>query len=261
MPGRAFAWTTMSLVIGLGWPWALQASECTARSGPHRTTLVELYTSEGCSSCPPADRWLSGLQEAGLSPATVVPLAFHVDYWNRLGWTDRFSQAAFSERQRSASARNRLDFVYTPQFLIDGRDVRAPGSYDTLRRPSGKEAPAGAAIEVRLAAKSDQVGIVVDAQLAKVSLNSDAQLFIAITEDRLASPVAAGENRGRLLRHDAVVRALLGPVPAGSDDRLRFERTIALPPEWTAAHLNVAAFVQDARSGDVLQALALPLCR
>src|SRR3569832_1871687 len=94
------------------------AATCNAVSGASRNSLLELYTSEGCSSCPPADRWLSHLPD----DAGVVPLAFHVDYWDRLGWRDPFAQAAFSQRQRARN--NGTGWVYTPQVMLDGKDYR-----------------------------------------------------------------------------------------------------------------------------------------
>lgn len=98
---------------------AAHAATCSAASGPSRARLLELYTSEGCSSCPPAERWLSQLPP----DSGVVPLAFHVDYWDRLGWRDPFAQAAFSRRQRARNSK--LGWVYTPQVMLDGDDLRS----------------------------------------------------------------------------------------------------------------------------------------
>ena len=96
-------------------------ADCRAHSPDHATALIELYTSEGCDSCPPADRWLSSLSSRNLGDRAVA-LALHVDYWDRLGWKDRFGSAGFSQRQRDESARSGGDFVYTPQVLLQGRD-------------------------------------------------------------------------------------------------------------------------------------------
>src|SRR5687767_8007237 len=94
------------------------STNCSARSGPVAATVVELYTSEGCSSCPPADRWLSAVAQRG----DVVALAYHVDYWDRLGWKDRFASPAFTQRQLDQRPVNGARFAYTPQVVIDGRD-------------------------------------------------------------------------------------------------------------------------------------------
>jgi hypothetical protein len=105
---------------------------CTLASAAHRVTVLELYTSEGCNTCPPADRWLSGLSTQASTMSKVIPLAFHVDYWNQLGWFDRFSQPRFSERQRQIAERNRMHVIYTPQFVLDGRDWRRDNRTDAL---------------------------------------------------------------------------------------------------------------------------------
>src|SRR6185312_7071942 len=100
---------------------AIAYADCRAHSPDHSTALIELYTSEGCDSCPPADRWLSSLSKQKLGDRAVA-LALHVDYWDRLGWKDRFGSAGFSQRQREESARSGGEFVYTPQVMLQGRD-------------------------------------------------------------------------------------------------------------------------------------------
>src|SRR6266446_1916594 len=102
-------------------PMTQAAQSCSARSGATVTPVIELYTSEGCNSCPPADRWLSAL-DLGAPPARAVALAFHVDYWDRLGWRDRFGSAVFTERQHEQKSRRHAAFVYTPQVLLQGAD-------------------------------------------------------------------------------------------------------------------------------------------
>lgn len=237
------------------------AGQCAARSGPWRTSLVELYTSEGCSSCPPADRWLSGLRAAGIGADAAIPLAFHVDYWNQLGWPDRFSQAAYSERQRQSAQRNRLDFVYTPQLVVDGKDTRSAGTYDALTRHLAQRRSARASIELSANAATTRVEIAASASLATGERGQAPDLFVAVTEDGLSTQVEAGENSGRRLRHDAVVRTLLGPVALAPDGRARLEQSIPLGLDWNASQLSLTAFVQDRTTGEVLQALALPICR
>ena len=139
----AFASSDGVPLAGLAALWvaslaAARAEQCTLQSTAHRVTVLELYTSEGCSSCPPADRWLSGLPQRGVGPNAAVLLAFHVDYWNRLGWPDRFSQARFSQRQNDVAERNRSRQVYTPQLLLDGRNLRAGTLPDDLTAGSDR---------------------------------------------------------------------------------------------------------------------------
>src|SRR6202008_3982608 len=127
-------------------PAALQA-ECRATSAEHAVAVVELYTSEGCDSCPPADRWLSALK-VGTPAAPAVALAFHVDYWDRLGWRDRFGSAAFTQRQYEQSKRQHGDFVYTPQVLLQGRDFAWQRNSATAAMAAVAAKPARAGIEL-----------------------------------------------------------------------------------------------------------------
>lgn len=221
-----------------------QAATCTAISPPARAGLLELYTSEGCSSCPPADRWLSHLP----ADSGVVALAFHVDYWDRLGWKDPFGDAVYSQRQR---ARNHgLGWVYTPQVMLDGRDYR---DWHRSRSPRIPASAAPVSLHLTLHTSSGQVEAHVTSRFAPTARPTDAQLFMALYENRLRSNVASGENARRTLNHDYVVRALVGPF--APDARYRF----ALEPGWKTADLGVAAFMLTAR-GETLQALARPLC-
>lgn len=104
---------------------AVIAGECSAQSGPQRIALLELYSSEGCSSCPPADKWVSNLEKRGWGPDKVIPLALHVDYWDYIGWKDRFASPAFTTRQQTQAALARSTLVYTPQLTLNGRDYRS----------------------------------------------------------------------------------------------------------------------------------------
>ena len=234
---------------------------CAAKSGAGLTPLVELYTSEGCSSCPPADRWLSERfgPEGRATQASV--LAFHVDYWDRLGWKDRFAARQFTDRQYAAMRANRASFVYTPQVLVQGRD--APGW-----RSGGAEAMVVAARKlparatIALAAMADGDGALqvrADATITQPALRKDAQLLLAYTTSGLDSDVKAGENSGERLRHDQVVRTLHGPFPFDAQGDAHVEIRQALPPERGTSTALVAV-VQNGRSGEVLQTLTVPAC-
>jgi hypothetical protein len=216
--------------------------------------VVELYTSEGCNSCPPADRWLSTLR----GRPEVISLAFHVDYWDYIGWKDRFASAAFSERQRSRARTAGASFVYTPQVIADDADFSAWRRGGALPRPHAAEAgvrvrlesapPAAAGIEARLSASLD------------VGAARQAVAWIALLEDGLASEVKAGENRGERLAHDAVVRRWLGPFAFDAAGRLEVSRTVALG-DVAAGRASLVAIVEREPGGRMLQALRLPLCR
>lgn len=213
---------------------------CSADSGGRRLHLLELYTSEGCSSCPPADRYLSGLR----NEANVVPLAFHVDYWNHLGWPDRFAKPEYSRRQRDGAAANDSRFVYTPQFVLDGRDWRRGGS-----NPPWRTEARGQRLNLDLTWRKGRLGA------QGTWAGAAGQAYLALYENALESAVAAGENQGRKLRHDFVVRQLAGPLAIAAG---RFQTEFVVDPAWQRPNLGVAAFV--VAPDGVAQALRLSAC-
>jgi len=238
------------------------AAQCQVRSGPHTTALVELYTSEGCDSCPPADRWLQGLAGRGLAPQRVVPLSLHVNYWDYIGWKDPYAQQRFSDRQRKLAQVMRARIVYTPQVMLQGRDFRdwgSGGAFDeAVARINAR--PPGASIALALGGgQRDSLAVEVRADLLDRGQEADAGLYLATYENKLVSRVSAGENRGRTLGHDYVVFEWLGPIPF-TGGRIDERRALPLLPGATPAHSGVAAFVQNRRTAEVLQALLLPSC-
>jgi len=237
---------------------AATAPQCTAVSGERRIPLLELYTSEGCDSCPPTDKWLSELPGRGLGPERVVTLSFHVDYWDYIGWRDPYAQARFSERQRAANARLGSRQIYTPQLMLNGRDFRGSGARNDI---AGKLAELGSTppkASIRLTATPGPAQMAVTGAWSATDAATarHAQGWLALYENRLATEVRAGENRGKRLEHDFVVRDVAGPFPAGE-----IRHTFALDARWKRGDLGLAAFALDARSGDALQALALTACR
>jgi hypothetical protein len=239
-----------------------EAAKCVAQSGERTTALVELYTSEGCSSCPPADRWLSDLGTRGYAPLRVVPLSLHVDYWDYIGWKDGFAKGEFSARQRKLSQQQRLAFVYTPQVMLQGKDFRGWGSraFDqAVERINAQPAKARLGLEIESLDKK-AVTVRVRGDLADGGLATDAALYLAAYENKLASDVTAGENRGERLRHDYVVLEWVGPIEFMQGASLTERRVLPLLPKAVPGHSGVAAFVQNRRTGEVLQALMLPAC-
>jgi hypothetical protein len=239
------------------------AATCSAESGPRRVALLELYTSEGCDSCPPADRWISALADRGVTAAQVVALGFHVDYWNYLGWSDPFAKAQYSARQRSANQRNNSRVVYTPQLLLDGRDYRRgaliddfAGRVSALARGAPK-----ARISLKLATEPAGMLAVGGAAIVDAAERSDARAYLALYENNLSTQVTAGENRGKRLRHDFVVRELAGPYAVDARGSTALDHRFRIEAGWKTSDLHVAAFVQNERTGAVLQALALASCR
>ena len=232
------------------------AVECSAASGPARVALLELYTSEGCSSCPPADRWMSQLKAQGFTPDRVIPLALHVDYWDYIGWRDRFAHPLFATRQREMARLAGSGVVYTPQVMINGRDFRSWSSSSGLSRQLDdlKQAPARANIQLKLSRPTaDQVETSVTVSGQKDNL----VLYLAIYENDLLSDVAAGENSGVKLHHDYVVRGWRGPFRVGDAP---LTQTLQINPEWHNTKTGVVAFLQNPVSGEVVQALNLKMC-
>ena len=168
-------------------------------SGETQTTLIELFTSEGCSSCPPADAWLSKLKNNPDLWKRVVPVAFHVDYWNGLGWPDRFSRLEFTDRQRRYAATWRIDSVYTPNFVVNGREWKGWFNNGMLSARAEKAGRLRVTltnnIEIAATFESTQPG--------------QMKLEIALLGTNLESDVKRGENSGRKLRHDFVVLDLI----------------------------------------------------
>lgn len=238
-------------------PATLIAAECSAKSGTQTVPLLELYTSEGCSSCPPADKWLSNMK---LDANKVVPLAFHVDYWDYIGWKDRFAKAEYSDRQRKTAAYGGAGFVYTPQFTFNGRDYRGwDGSRLNQSVESSLKQPARANLTLDAAKQTDgQIIVKATAQAVKTADIKNANIFIAIYENKLSSQVNAGENNGRELKHDYVVRDFLGAYQLSNNNE--FSKNITLPAEWRNRNAGAVIFVQDSRNGEVLQSLQLPFC-
>ena len=221
---------------------------CSAHSAASVPPVVELYTSEGCSSCPSADRWLSGLKR----DSGIVALAFHVDYWDRLGWKDRFASPAFSLRQADEQSRNGADFSYTPQVVLDGEDHKR---WRLGTSPSSLRGRPASLVEVSLMRAEDRYTATVRPASAETPRELGA--FWAVTEDNHATQVKAGENDGATLRHDYVVREL---VPVAQWRANADGRTLEFKPKGTIdpAHprrVNLVVF--DARSGRPVQAVKL----
>lgn len=235
---------------------------CEAQTGKTTVALLELYTSEGCSSCPPADRWVAELSRNGFKKDRVVPLAFHVDYWNYLGWVDPFAQSNFTRRQREFARRTNAATVYTPELVLSGREYRRwwGSSFERAVQQVNRTAPRA---DIKL--KLDRHGktLQIDGRAALRRTPGDApaaDLYVALYENNLSNKIAAGENNGRTLQHSFVVRRLFGPLTFDRHDEARFKQELALAAGWKPEDLGVAAFVQESQGTRILQALALDVC-
>ena len=220
-----------------------QPNQCSVTSGTTITPVIELYTSEGCSSCPPADKWASTLKGSH----TVVQ-AFHVGYWDYIGWVDRFAAPAYTQRQRDIATKNSLRNIYTPQAVLDGKDWPRWGG-----KPEGKE-PAKATIALKQLG-TDQFEASVTPLPALQSANWSA--YWTVTEHGHNSKVLSGENKGEFLKHDFVVRQLVqaGEYKAGDTEAQKLKFSSIAPTPGHPRQVNLVVF--DTKTGRTLQAVSL----
>ncbi|QAY53687.1 DUF1223 domain-containing protein [Hahella sp. KA22] len=222
--------------ILLAWPLLAPAQEFV--SAKHTTDVVELFTSEGCSSCPRADEWLSEMKgDKGLFK-DFIPMAFHVDYWNQLGWTDRFSREEYSESQRDYVRSGLVAHVYTPGIVVNSKEWRR--WFSGARRWHGGDAEPG----------------VLSAQLqdgrlhASFAASSKAVLNVAYLGVGLTSEIKAGENRGRMLMHDFVVLDRVQTTGAGE-----WDIELPPPPQIGQEKTALAIWVSPPDSPRIIQAV------
>jgi len=239
---------------------AIAQPQCSAVSGPQTNALVELYTSEGCSSCPPADQWLSRFKNQSKPAGNIVPIALHVDYWDYIGWKDNFANPEFAKRQREMATLGHARGVYTPQLAINGQDTRSWLSDAHFKSEVASINRQPAKAEIRLTASATTTKSVQVSTNIKTAEAGPFVYYLALQENNLQSTVNAGENRGELLRHDYVVRQWLGPFKVGADGKISASHEIQVQAAWKQRDLNVVAFVQNSATGEVAQALALGLC-
>jgi hypothetical protein len=228
---------------------------------PRVPVLVELFTSEGCSSCPPADAFLESLlREQPVARAQIIPVGLHVDYFNNQGWKDAFSSPIFTARQRSYSPVFGDDNLYTPQIVVDGRDLIAGTARDQASRlieSAAARVHLPVSVTARLVADKTRLTIDLPAALAQTE---KIQLFAAITEDGLSSVVTRGENNGRTLHHVAVARTVQGLDSLSAANSV-IEKQLAVAKGWNPSGLKAVVWLQGAKSRQVYGAATAPITR
>jgi hypothetical protein len=273
---RALLWSVVILpIVFLSLPLAVfrhtknvvkainsEASSHSRKTASSSAVLVELFTSEGCSSCPPADKLLTELDEnQPVNGAQVIALSEHVDYWNRLGWKDPFSSAQFTERQTDYSSALHVEDIYTPRMIVDGQNQFVGNQRATALEAIAKAAQSPKA-RIEAAIKSSTPNsLTLSIQVADVpefARGDRADVILAITESGLMSNVARGENAGRRLTHSAVTRRMvkLGAIE-GKD--FNSEQVVHLDSTWKRARLRAVVFLQERGSRRILGAAAMPL--
>lgn len=232
------------LIIGLMIP-PLSSSAEVFQSNGQRVSVLELYTSEGCNSCPPADRWLSGLKNDKRLWKELVPVAFHVDYWNHIGWPDRFASEDYSNRQRHYARSKGLSTVYTPGFLLNGKEWR---SFFGLRRLSLDPEQDAGDLTVMVEQQNIQVIYQTTEKFARKPV-----LNIAVLGFDLVTQVKAGENAGRQLKHDFTVLGYKTISMSLSENG--YTTNTQLPELLTAAaRLGLAVWIHDQGDQTPIQA-------
>lgn len=229
---------------------SVNAQTCSAHSGDKITPVIELYTSEGCSSCPPADKWLTSLKDAvgsGLKATTNPPVvqAFHVSYWDYIGWVDRFAAPAHTTRQRQVSKWQNSGTIYTPQMVRDGRDWRSWNANIKATEP--------ASVVIRLQEERPNM---FSADISPAKAGASLGLWSAywtVTEHGHASKVKAGENSGEFLQHDFVVRQYKELGDFSGAHKLNLQA----PAKDPAHPRQINVVVYNAQTGKPLQAVSL----
>ena len=255
------------VVLSIG-AWILAVAPQSLRgsdpgSGARTPVLVELFTSEGCSSCPPADRFLQTLDEQPIAGTEMIVLSEHVDYWNHIGWKDPYSASFYSQRQSAYAKRFGLDSVYTPQMVVDGTSEFV-GSNSGLADKAFRKALGVPKLPVHLSSISAGASNTLHAHLETGALDAsfgprEADVYVAVALNRAESQVSAGENAGHRLAHVSVVKSLtkVGALKQGQvlaqDVQLKLE--LGSDPR----SLRLIAFVQEPRQGRVLGAAVMPV--
>jgi len=229
--------------------------------------VVELFTSEGCSTCPPADNLLVKLeQQQFVEGAEVIAVEEHVDYWNHDGWTDPFSSLHWTLRQREYAATFKIDGVYTPQMVVDGREQfvgsRMNEVTGSIRRNAQQHRAKVVISEIATSAKQTRQFQVTVTDLVDPPDGDSCDVWLLITEKGLRSLVNAGENAGRNLQHASVLRWMhkIGQVN-GRQTLFSGESTVKLKPSWNLQNLRAVTFVQAHRSKQILGAASLAFSR
>jgi hypothetical protein len=225
--------------------------------------LVELFTSEECSSCPPADRFLEKLDGQPVQGAEMIVLSEHVDYWNHIGWKDPYSGSFYSQRQSAYANRFGLDSVYTPQMVVDGTSEFV-GSNSGLADKAFRKALGVPKLPVHLSSISADASNTLHAHLETGGLDAsfgarEAEVYVAVALNRAESQVSAGENAGHRLEHVSVVKSLTKVGALKQGQVLAQDLKLKLGPGSDSGGLRLIAFVQEPRQGRVLGAASMPV--
>ena len=247
----------LTLAVGAQ-PTAYADDVIEASSLPTISPLLELYTSEGCSSCPPADEWLGKVGAALSRDFHAIPLVFHVDYWDRLGWKDPFASQAYTKRQQDIASINRQRTLYTPQFVVSGEEARG-GKHVLGKIQSSNLSPATLSLSMRLEKTNDHE-VATEISIENQSQKVHAEIWLAVYENNLVREIGDGENEGKTLHHNYVVRHWQKVQTIDlSENQHKNELVLSLDNNWAKENLGVAVLVLQEENGETLQGLRAPL--
>jgi hypothetical protein len=236
-------------LLALSMLLCLAAAQADDRRVP---VIVELFTSEGCSSCPPADQLLSRMERTQpVEGARIIALEEHVDYWNSLGWTDPFSSSQYRVRQNDYGRKFLTESIYTPQMIVNGQAEFVGNDGNRAIQEIGRAAQAQSTmVELKAAVNGpdrDLVDLSVQITNPQTGKVRNSNVYLAVTENDLSSNVLHGENSGRLLRHAPVVRSfgVIGKMDSRGSNGGQITNTLRLPHEWKRENLRAVVFVQE----------------
>ena len=232
---------------------AQAADPITVDSSARQTAVVELYTSEGCSSCPPADKWLSKLTETPKQDLDVLALSFHVDYWNYLGWKDRFSDAAYTKRQRELGANNRQRTIYTPEFFVNGKESRGASQILDNIQQVNQQTPK-VDLRMTVSREADELVVALETPTRRDTIGQVHHRYL-VYENNLSTEVKRGENSGGTLYHEGVVRYMSDALGLQASNQHR----IRIDPDWNGENIGVAVMVTSPGDLFYLQAIHTPV--
>jgi len=218
----------------------------TFNSGKYQTAVLEFFTSEGCSSCPPADRWINQLVQIPLQELDTLTLAFHVDYWDYIGWKDKFASPAYTNRQRHLARLNKQNSVYTPEFFVNGIEARGTRSVIEKIQTANRTL---STVDLELSLQQEKNTILLHLS-SEFDPELNQQVRFVVFENQLSSKVKQGENAGNELHHQRVVR-FLGPKIVLQPE---ITHSIKVNPQWNLKELGVGALIQSV-DGDYIQAI------
>lgn len=231
------------------------AESLTVKSPQGVNAVIELYTSEGCSSCPPADQWISHYAPASSASEGVVALAFHVDYWNYLGWEDAYSKPEFTARQRLLGSINKQRTIYTPEFFVNTKEVRRSGTIPSqVATINNIDSAWDLVLTSSISADNDDIISVNFSGETKTTPN-ETELYLALYENNIVREIKRGENRNKTLSHDFVVRDWIGPIHFKKTGQIEYSHSITIPSDSKAENTGIAAILVEKKTGSTLQAV------